>query len=88
MNAQDHRDQLKTRMEALKRVMLTGKEYTLPQLTEMLGGSESGVSAQVRKLRRPEHGGHNVVSRRIKGGTYGYRVKPRVRDQVQSELFA
>lgn len=56
-------------------LMLTGEWYTLGKLQELVGGSEAGISARVRDLRKPAFGGYEVERRRVEGGLYEYRIK-------------
>lgn len=51
-----------------------GKWWCLSHLTTAAGGSEAGVSARIRDLRRPEFGGHTIERRRIVGGLFAYRM--------------
>lgn len=54
-----------------------GGWWTLAELTAVAGGSEAGVSARVRDLRKTRFGGH-VIERRRRGdptrGLHEYRL--------------
>ena len=55
----------------LKRVhdcMRGGEWWTLYRLAAHVRGSESGVSARIRDLRKPRFGGHTIHRRRVPGG--------------------
>lgn len=50
---------------------------TLPELHELTGDSVSSVSAQIRHLRKPEHGLHTIIKRRRganERGLFEYRL--------------
>jgi hypothetical protein len=51
-----------------------GRWWTLADLAAAAGGSEAGVSARLRDLRKPKFGGHRVERRRVGGGLWEYRV--------------
>lgn len=51
-----------------------GRWRTLKQLSETTGDPEASVSAQLRHLRKPRFGGHEIVKRHVKNGLYEYRL--------------
>lgn len=57
--------------------MKFGAWLTLPELHELTGDPVSSVSAQLRHLRKPEHGSH-VIKKRRRGesrrGLFEYRL--------------
>lgn len=61
-------------MQAVKDYMLSHEWVTLPQLHAAIGGSEAGLSARLRDLRKPRFGGYTVDRKRIEGGLFAYRV--------------
>ncbi len=71
-------------LDRVRNLMLDGEWRSLRDIQQTVGGSEAGVSARLRDLRRPEHGGHLVEHRRQDGGLWVYRVSPR---HGQGELF-
>lgn len=51
---------------------------TIAQIASVVGGSESGVSARLRDLRKPKFGGYRVDRKPLGGekrGLYVYRVR-------------
>lgn len=54
--------------------------HTLAELHARCGGSEAGVSARLRDLRKPAWGAHTIERRRRTQGQYEYRL----RDEVQA----
>lgn len=58
--------------------MRDGRWYTLSYLATLCGGSEAGVSARIRDLRKARFGGHLIERRRRgdqKGGLWEYRLR-------------
>jgi hypothetical protein len=47
---------------------------TVPEIHATVGGSEAGVSARLRDLRKDKFGGHGVDRRRKTGGLWEYRI--------------
>jgi hypothetical protein len=67
-------------LERVKAHMLSGAWYTLDELASLVGGSEAGISARIRDLRKPQFGGYNIQRRRramgpAKGGLHEYRLR-------------
>ncbi len=61
-------------LQRVKTLMLDGRWRTLAAIRAECGGSECSVSARLRDLRRPEHGGFVVEHERRANGTWFYRV--------------
>lgn len=56
-------------------LMRDGKWRTLQDIAVQVGGSEAGVSARLRDLRKPAHGAHRVErEKKTEGGLWQYRV--------------
>jgi hypothetical protein len=56
--------------------MRSGQWFTLARLKEICGGSEAGISARIRDLRKQQFGQHEIEKRRIgEGGLHEYRLK-------------
>jgi hypothetical protein len=56
-------------------LMLNQQWWTLPALRERVGGSEAGISARIRDLRKPKFGGYEIRRRRVEaGGLWEYRL--------------
>jgi hypothetical protein len=47
---------------------------TLGQISDETGDPEASVSAQLRHLRKPRFGGHDVTKEFVGNGLYRYRV--------------
>ncbi len=59
-------------------LMRDGRWRTLFEIAEATGDPQTSISAQLRHLRKPRFGGHDVQKRRrtALGGTYEYRLVP------------
>lgn len=67
-------------LQRVMQAMRDGNWWTLRLLADRVGGSEAGVSARLRDLRKPQFGGtpDDVERRRVMaGGLYEYRWVPR-----------
>lgn len=53
-----------------------GMRWTLEQLASLTGGSEAGVSARVRDLRKQKHGSFDVQHERRDSGLWVYWISP------------
>lgn len=60
----------------VKKLMADGAWRTLGELVKTTLGSEAGVSARLRDLRKPRFGGHHVERRKREGhgGLWEYRL--------------
>jgi hypothetical protein len=72
--AKDH-DRLKSLLGRVWTVMSDGKWHTLAELGWRTEGSEAGVSARLRDLRKWWFGGYQVDRKRITGGLWQYRMR-------------
>jgi hypothetical protein len=62
----------------VREIMYDQEWRTLAEIVELVGGSEAGVSARLRDLRKVRFGSHEVKRRRRggKGGLWEYCVVP------------
>lgn len=67
---------LGTQLRRVFDLMADGNWRTLADIANVVPGKETALSARLRDLRRPEHGGHTVEHRRVDGmpGVWEYRV--------------
>ena len=66
---------LNTQMGRVFRLMSDGHWLTLREIAETVGGSEAGVSARLRDLRKEKWGGYTVQrNRRRISGVWEYRL--------------
>lgn len=54
--------------------MSDGHWDTLGNIAAAVGGSEAGVSARLRDLRKDRHGSLNVERKNVGGGCWMYRI--------------
>lgn len=78
------RARLKGQLSAVKFLMLDHKWRTLSEIALKVGGSEAGVSARLRDLRKERFGAHTVERRRIKeSGLFEYRLIEHLSEQLE-----
>jgi hypothetical protein len=67
-------------LAAVRRALASGGWWTLRELSTFCGGSEAGVSARLRDLRKAKFGGHEVDRERVPGGSglWRYRLLPKM----------
>ena len=70
---------LSGQLQAVRDLMADGRWRTLAEIATVVGGSEAGVSARLRDLRKDRFGGHEVNRRRVSGGLWEYQVIVRAR---------
>lgn len=63
-------------LERVLALMRDGEWRTLAEIAAAVGGSEAGVSARLRDLRKPRFGRFWVDRDRRSGGLFVYRVRP------------
>jgi len=68
---------LRTQLWRVFVAMTDEREHTLAELAEATGGSEAGVSARLRDLRKERFGNWVIERRRVAGGLFSYRLRRR-----------
>ena len=68
-------DRLASQLDRVKRLMSDGRYRTLAEIRAAVGGSEAGISARLRDLRKHRNGAHTVNRRRRTEGTYEYAME-------------
>ena len=66
---------LTTQLAQVRHLMIDGRKRTLAQIAQLVGGSEAGVSARLRDLRKSRHGSYIVQRARIAGGLWVYWIE-------------
>lgn len=84
---QQDQERLAGQLARVKGFMRDGGWQTLQEIAAAVGGSEAGVSARLRDLRKQRFGAYVVERRRVNGGLFEYRVLPPPRCG-QGALFA
>lgn len=67
-------ERLTRQLDKVRAAMSQGGWWTLRALATFVEGSEAGVSARIRDLRKERNGGHTVDTRRGEGGVWFYRL--------------
>lgn len=76
---------LASQLERIKKLMSDRRWRSLSSIARIIGGSEAGVSARLRDLRKPRFGSYIVQRQRVgETGLFVYRVWS---DPTQQELF-
>ena len=55
-------------------LMKDGQARTLPEISSQTGDPPASVSAQLRHMRKPRFGGHQVLKDYLGNGLYSYRL--------------
>ena len=84
---ENDRDRLVGQLDRVRALMLDGMWRDLASIRADVGGSEAGISARLRDLRKGSFGGYQVERRRVHGGLFEYRVLPPI-PTGQGALFA
>jgi hypothetical protein len=66
-----------TQLEQVHKALQGGAWLTLPELNELTGAPVSSISAQIRHLRKAEHGSYEIEKRRrgeSRRGLFEYRL--------------
>ena len=69
---------LSCQLEGVRLLMADRRWRTLGDIAAAVNGSEAGVSARLRDLRKTRFGGYQVERRHVSAGLWEYRVLPPV----------
>ena len=69
-------ERLTGQLDRVRSVMRDGRWRTLAEIAARVEGSEAGVSARLRDLRKPRFGGLTVEREYVERGIWRYRVLP------------
>jgi hypothetical protein len=64
---------LSSQLERVRRLLSDGRWRSIAAVARICGGSESGISARIRDLRKPKFGSLLIERKRIEGGLWFYR---------------
>ena len=67
-------ERLSSQLRRVFELMRDGQWRSLRDIAEAVGGSEAGVSARLRDMRKPRNGKHEVQRRRVAGGVFEYKL--------------
>lgn len=62
-------------LAAVKQILLDHRWHTLSELADRIGGSQAGISARIRDLRKPKFGSHWIDRQHIGCGLWRYRMR-------------
>lgn len=65
---------LRGQLHAVKTLMSDGQFRTITEISCSVGGSEAGVSARLRDLRKAKFGGYVVNREHVSGGLFRYQL--------------
>lgn len=68
------KDRLTAKQKELFELMKDGLYRTVPEMTQIIGGTQTGASAAIRNFRKLKFGGYLVQIRNIGKGLYQYRL--------------
>ena len=66
---------LSGQLERVRNQMADGRWYTLSCLSVLVNGSEAGISARLRDMRKPRFGSHTIERERVAPGSGLYRYR-------------
>lgn len=69
------RDQVRLTGQLLnvQQILSDHRWHTLSEIAQRIGGSEAGISARIRDMRKPRFGNHKIDRQHIGGGLWRYR---------------
>ena len=67
-------ERLDTQLARVYHALKNSGWWTLADLAKYSGGSEAGVSARIRDLRKPRFGGYSIARRRRTDTLWEYRM--------------
>ncbi len=68
-------ERLRSQLQRVRDLMIDGQWRTLAQIASNVGGSEAGISARLRDLRKPRNGGYTVERKYAGEGLFEYRLE-------------
>jgi len=63
-----------SQLQQVLQILQLGSWVTLYSMASLIGASDAGISARVRDLRKSQHGGYNIIKRKISKSTWQYRL--------------
>lgn len=78
---------LKTQIDRILELMVRGQWLTLSEIARITGDPESSISAQLRNLRKPEHGAHTIIKRHRGDPGRGLWEYCLIKPGYQADLF-
>jgi hypothetical protein len=67
---------LSGQLQNVRQILSDNRWHTLSEIAQRIGGSEAGISARIRDLRKVRFGNHKIDRQHIGGGLWRYRWCP------------
>lgn len=68
-------ERLRSQLQRVRDLMIDGQWRTLAVIAVRAGGTEAGVSARLRDLRKARNGGYTVERKYLGEGLFEYRLE-------------
>lgn len=78
-------ERLGRQLDRVRDLMMDGEWRTLREIAKMVQGSEAGVSARLRDLRKDKFGGYIIKRFFMGNGIHSYQLKKP--EPLQKEMF-
>jgi hypothetical protein len=65
---------LSGQLQNVQQVLSDHRWHTLSEIAQRIGGSEAGISARIRDLRKERFGNHKIDRQHISHGLWRYRM--------------
>ena len=65
---------LSGQLVAVKQILSDRRWHTISEIAQRIGGSEAGVSARIRDLKKERFGRHRIEKRYVSNGLWRYRM--------------
>ena len=65
---------LSGQLYSVKAILSDRQWHTLTEIAQRINGSEAGVSARIRDLRKPKFGSHTIERQHLEHGLWRYRM--------------
>jgi biotin operon repressor len=65
---------LSRQLQNVKQILSDNRWHTLSEISQRIGGSEAGISARIRDLKKEKFGGHKIEKNHIANGLWRYRL--------------
>jgi hypothetical protein len=65
---------LSAQLREVQQILADRQWHTLAEMANRTGGSEAGISARIRDLRKARFGQHTIERQHIKDGLWRYRM--------------
>lgn len=67
---------LSRQLQNVKQILSDNRWHTLAEISQRIGGSEAGISARIRDMKKSRFGSHKIEKKHIANGLWLYRLVP------------